>query len=571
MTKQSILHQTLGVVGGLLLAGCSAQYQEYQGDDVDPGLGSSQEAVAACAGDDLQYDFNAFAASLAVAIANELGHWDVATDFVVTNGKLALSPVGLSRCSNGCGNIKALLLLQEDASSGVPNHSPSMFRTKLTGWYSAQMTKLTELTTAAVFPPGTYRFKGRQSNKYLVVDQGLTTSGAVVEQKSGFTGNNGDWDVSIVGTKHKLKNIKSGMCLDLKVDGPANTDLVQKPCSTAESQLFKVSKSATGTSFLFETRHPGKGLIIAGNSTQEDAKLTQATFDKNQYSSQWIATSLGGTAAEGLFKGMYTFTASNSGKVVAVTASTEGAALAQYPYSAANPMQNWYALPMGPALYQFVNRSTGKCMALATDVATAAVVQKDCANNDSQKFTLTSTGSPDQYTFKSRYGKLLEVKGYTSNDGAIFQQATATAADPQRKFKLTPILAGEPHRLSFSHSSDDAACGAYFWYDIKQPNGLPVANPAETFVQLIFAGGKKALGGADENPFIAQQSSGTQVAIDPSGYMNGGAKGASGSCITSDIVYDDAKTCSGKCCVRYNGAVGSLLASGWSSTTFLCQ
>jgi len=569
--KQAILHQTLGLVGGLLLAGCSAQYQDNQGEEVDPGIGSSQEAVAACAGDDLQYDFNAFAASLAVAIANELGHWDVATDFVVTNGKLALSPVGLSRCTKGCENIKALLLLQEDATSGVPNHSPSMFRAKLAGWYSAQMAKLTELTTAAVFPPGTYRFKGRQSGKYLQVDQGLTTAGAVIEQKAALNANGGDWEVSIVGTKHKLKNLKSGMCLDLKVDGPANTDMVQKPCSDAASQLFKMSKSGEGTAFLFETRHPGKGLIIAGNSTQDDAKLTQANFDKNQYSAQWYASSLGGTAAQGLFKGMYTFTASNSGKVVAVTSAAEGAGLAQYPYSAANPMQNWYALPMGTNLYQFVNRSTGKCMALATDVATAAVVQKDCANNDSQKFTLTATGSPDQYTFKSRYGKLLEVKGYTSNDGAIFTQATATAADPQRKFKLTPILAGEPHRLTFSHTSEDAACGDYYWYDIKQPNGLPVANPAETFVQLIFAGGKASLGGADENPFIAQQSSGTLVAIDPSVYMNGGAKGASGSCITSDIVYDDAKTCRDKCCIKYNGGAGTLKESTWSTTTFLCQ
>jgi hypothetical protein len=570
MIKQQILSR-IGLVGCVLAAGCSSQYQEYQGDEVEPTLGTAQEAVAACAGDDLQYDFNAFAASLAVAIANELGHWDVATDFVVTGGKLALSPVGLSRCSNGCENVKALLLLQEDASSGVPNHSPSMFRTKLSGWYGAQMTKLTELTTAAAFPPGTYRFKGRQSNKFLVVDQGSTTSGAVVEQKSGFTGNNGDWEVSIVGTKHKLKNLKSGLCLDLKTDGPANTDMVQKPCSSAESQLFRMSKSATGTSFLFETRHPGKGLIIAGNSTGEDAKLTQATFDKNQYSSQWIATSLGGTAQQGLFKGMYTFTASNSGKVIGVTTGSEGAGLAQYSYAATNPMQNWYALPMGTNVYQFVNRSTGKCMALATDVATAAIVQKDCANNDSQKFTLTSTGSPDQYTFKSRYGKLLEVKGYTSTDGAVFQQATATAADPQRKFKLTPILAGEPHRLTFSHSSTGAACGDYFWFDIKQPNGLAVANPAETFVQLIFAGGKTSLGGADQNPFIAQQSSGTQVAIDPSGYMNGGAKGASGSCLASDIVYDNAKECGGKCCIKYSGVTGKLVASSWSTTTFLCQ
>jgi hypothetical protein len=32
--------------------------------------------VSACLGDDVNYDYNAFAASLAVAIANELGRWE---------------------------------------------------------------------------------------------------------------------------------------------------------------------------------------------------------------------------------------------------------------------------------------------------------------------------------------------------------------------------------------------------------------------------------------------------------------------------------------------------------------
>src|SRR5262245_3498097 len=119
--KQRNLRTALGWVGTLLLVACATEdskLKEYEGAEADTAdtFGSAAEAVAACEGDDLQYDFNGFAASLAVAIANELGHWDVATDFVVTNGKLALSPVGLARCSSGCENIKALLVMQEDVT-----------------------------------------------------------------------------------------------------------------------------------------------------------------------------------------------------------------------------------------------------------------------------------------------------------------------------------------------------------------------------------------------------------------------------------------------------------------------
>jgi hypothetical protein len=566
----------------MLVGGCTTDASSgHEGDEADTDdIGSAAEAVNACAGDDLQYDFNGFAASLAVAIANELGHWDVATDFVVANGRLALSPVGLSRCASGCENIKALLLMQEDVTSGVPYHNPSLFRTKLSSWYQAQIDKLVELTTAAIFPPGTYRFKGRQSSKYMVVDNGSTLAGALIEQKGTLSGSNGDWEVTVIGTKHKLKNVKSGMCLDLKTDSAANTDLVQKPCSSADSQLFKMSKSSSGTAFLFETKYAGKGLFIAGYSTQDDAKITQANFDRNQYSSQWDATLLNGAAQQGLFKGMYTIQASHSSKMMAVANGTDGSAVAQYTYNATNPMQNWYAVPQGSGRYQFVNRSSGDCMALATDTATAKLVQKPCANDDSQRFTATPTGTPDQFTLTTRYGKLLEVIAYSSADGAAIGQAAATAADPQRRFKLVPILAGEPHKLTFNHTTPDAACGDYYWYDVTQPNGLPLANPSETFIQLIFAGGKKAMGAPDENPFIAQLSTGTQVAIDPSGYMLPGRTSGSGSCISSDILVDLTKMAGGLigppdiaplCCTKYNGVAGSFVKSTWSSTTFLCQ
>src|SRR5690242_703836 len=92
----------LALAAALSGASCAAEYEplSQEGDEAaDSELGDVGQAVAACAGDDLQYDFNAFAASLAVAIANELGRWDVSADFEIRSGKLELSQTGSMRCN----------------------------------------------------------------------------------------------------------------------------------------------------------------------------------------------------------------------------------------------------------------------------------------------------------------------------------------------------------------------------------------------------------------------------------------------------------------------------------------
>lgn len=100
-----------------VLAGCGANYDDNDIDaqeamEVEDDLGVARQAASACLGDDVNYDFNAFAASLAVAIANELGRWDVSGDFQLVSGKLELSAMGRERCNGRCGNISALLRLR---------------------------------------------------------------------------------------------------------------------------------------------------------------------------------------------------------------------------------------------------------------------------------------------------------------------------------------------------------------------------------------------------------------------------------------------------------------------------
>jgi hypothetical protein len=201
--------------------------------------------------------------------------------------------------------------------------------------------------------------------------------------------------------------------------------------------------------------------------------------------------------------------------------------------------------------------------------------QKTCADVSSQKFTFERAGVTGErsFTIRGPYNKYLTIMNYLTADGTpLYLAATSAPTSPNGMFTLAPIRAGEPHRLNYSHETAGAPCGVYKWYTITQPNGLPLTAPANAFVQLIFAGGKTTLNGADENPFIAQQTTGTLIAVDPSGFLNPSPVGtASGSCLAADIFYDTTTAPLNKCCIKYNGAAGLFKTSAWSVSTYLCQ
>src|SRR5262245_61410474 len=187
-----------------MLAGCAAEYADYsefQGDDAEEqsDYGAAEQAVSACAGDSNQYDFNAFAASLAVASAKDFGEWDTANNFVVSNGKLALSSAAATFCGTGCSSVKDMLLLQEDVTGSIPNHSPLEYRNHLVTWYTNNIARLTELATESRLPPGTYQLKNKNSSKNMVVDGSSLTDGAKLEQNV-LSGTAGDWVVTVSGT-----------------------------------------------------------------------------------------------------------------------------------------------------------------------------------------------------------------------------------------------------------------------------------------------------------------------------------------------------------------------------------
>ncbi len=575
-----------------MIAGCATEYAgyaEYEGDEAETEstYGSAQQAVNACVGDDLQYDFNGFTASLAVAIANELGRWDASTDFVVSGDRIALSATGNARCGTGCANLKDLLLLQGDASAGIPNHSPSVLRSKLVGWYNKEVARLAELALESKLPNGTYQFKNKNSGKNMVVDQSSLAEGALVEQGP-LAGTAGDWISTVIGTKRQFKNKNSGKCLDLASASSAdNVNIVQKTCSTAATQQFELVKIDGGMYGLKTTY--GRAVSVFNWGTANDVRLVQTAFSPTNAFSQFTVNPTGGTSnpANSIFEAMYGLSFFNTDTmaggapmkmVMAPVAATEGSAVKIATYSASNQLHQWYAAQVGTK-FQFINRGSEKCLALASDSATALLAIKTCANVDTQLFTAAAITTADYFSLVTKHNKFIEIQNALTTNGAAIAQGT-NISDPHRRVRFSPIAAAEPHKLTFSHKTADAACGDYFWYNITQPNGLPLANPEQTYIHLIFAGGKTTQTGVDENPFIAQVSNGTQVAIDPSGYMLPGGQTTTGSCVASDVYYDPTKLAGGAagppilyplCCTKYTGATGGFKVSGWSSTTFVCN
>jgi hypothetical protein len=571
----------LSALASCVLAGCAAEYVPLEGSD--QAGGASELAVAACEGDDLQYDFNAFAASLAVATANELGRWDALADFQVENGRLVLSATGEMRCGAGCDNIRAILALQQDETSVVPYHSPAVFRGKLTSWHQSQRQKLTALVASKLsMDQGVYRIQARHSGMAMALGWDALTEGAAVGQFNtaaygsypGYPGysmsaaGSDQWRVSMSGTKSKLLNVLSNLCLTLASDSAADrVGLVEKTCSTSDLQLFDIGDMGGGY-YSIRDKH-GKAVAVDGGSYYEGTPLVHATWNASLPQEQWAFQAVGAEThvpIDTIGTAMFTITDQFTGLALKVDGLAEGAVVAPAFYSTRNDGFNWYIAKQGDK-YQLVNRRSGKCFSLLSDSAYGGIGQKACASDDQQLFELEKTG--DGYAIVTKFNAVLQVT--SSYGGFSSLQQTLASWLMQGNFRLTPILGGEPHQLTFSHATDDGPCGQYFWYEITQPNGLPLRAPAESFVQLIFAGGKDTPTSKDINPFIAQQVDGNLVAIDPSGYMTGGSYATSGSCLETDILYDQSRTSAGKCCVTSTGRTGQLVRSTWNSSTYLCH
>lgn len=578
MREHRLIENLVKLLSGLaVIAGCGASHdpegaEPLQGDEgpMYSELGSLEQGLAAACGGD---DSNALTAALAVAIAKELGRWDANTDFTIQNGKLELSATGKLHCGSDCTNITALLRLQDDASGVITNHSPYTYRSKLTSWYRDQQQHLDGLVTRMLnVDKGVYRIRAQASGKYLVPQSGSTWSGAPIQQSDRYNWSTASqWRVVLNGTMHQLKNIRSGLCLDLTTNSNNYQNLVQRPCSADSfSQGFRFAQVDFDV-YALRTSHQ-QSTAVANASTWNNAAIVQMPFSGQAGNQRFVFERVGGGHRNlvEVATAVYQLKVQHTGMAIGVAnaALSDGVPVVQQQYSATDDRFHWYvnAVDSTPR-YQFINRRTGSCLDLASDSPNSKLVQRRCSTAESQRFFFTPTGDGGHVIYSS-HGVTVDVPGGSTNSGTQLGQGGKTWAK-HNHMTFTPLTAGEPHRLVFSHEEAGGPCGAYYWFDVAQPNGMPLESPADTYVQLIFAGGKTSLWGADVNPFIAQKVSGDKVAIDPTYGLNERSSTTTGACTASCLKVSTASV-AGQCC-SCNGRRLKLQKSPWSGVTYICK
>lgn len=564
-----------------ILAACGSGEGSAVDDRTQPELGQAEQAIGtSCVGAN---DTDSLSAMFAAAMADELGRWDVANDFMVANGKLEYSPTGILLCGSGgvnCPKTTALLRLQDDASSSIPNHSPSNYRATLVSRFNTQVSVLTSMVDQMLnVDEGVYQIRNQRSGKLIVPQAGSTASGALLQQSDQYNGNTASqWRVTLKGTRQRLQNVKSGLCMDLQTNTTGVTNMVQRSCSsTSSTQGFRLAQN--NLVFWLRTAAASMTVAVNGSSTANNAGIVQNTMgaQDNQYFSfepvgSGVHRDLLATATA-----VYALEATHSGQYMAMPSAslTEGLGVVQNSYVSTDKRFHWYITPVAtrpvngvPAtFYQLINRRTGKCLDLSA-TAPYKAVQKTCSTADSQLFLFVPTGEGTQVIYTA-HGVTLGVQSGSTASGAAFVEGGSTW-QTYNKLALTPILAGEPHQLTWAYTSPDGApCGVYDWFDIKRPNGNPLADPADTYVQLIFAGGKQTPTGADLNPYIAQQVNGNQVAIDPTYGLDDTGSSSSGSC-TASCLKISTTSLVGQCC-SCNGLTKAFSKSSWNAVTFSCQ
>jgi hypothetical protein len=568
----------------LLISGCGAGGDFANDEPMDSELGEAYQAIGgSCVSAN---DTDSLSATLAVAIATELGRWDVANDFSVVNGKLEYSTTGTLLCGTGgvnCPQTTALLRLQDDASSTIPNHSPSHYRSTLVTRFNQQTTVLKALVNAMLnVDEGVYQIRNQRSGKLLVPQSGSTAGGAVIQQSDAYnTSSASQWRITLEGTRQRIRNVKSGLCLDLQTNTTGKTAMVQRSCSTSSTQGFRLALN-NGV-YWVRTAAPNMTLTINAGATSNNASLTQdlvSTTSVPAAAQYFSFEKVGAGPHRNLLQtatAVYNLKASHSNGYMAVqsTSLADGIAVVQSSYVASDKRFHWYVTQVGSVtlqgqespVYQLINRRTGKCLDL-TSSAPFKAVQKTCSTAATQQFLFVPTGDGTQVLYTAN-GMTLGVQNGSTYSGAQFVEGGNTW-QTYNKLLLSPIIAGEPHRLDWAYSTTDGApCGQYDWFDIERPNGNPLEDPADTYVQLIFAGGKQTPQGSDANPYIAQQVKGNQVAIDPTYGLNDANSTSTGTCSAS-CVKVSATNIAGQCCAC-SGSTKSFAKSPWNASTFLCK
>jgi hypothetical protein len=123
----------------------------------------------------------------------------------------------------------------------------------------------------------------------------------------------------------------------------------------------------------------------------------------------------------------------------------------------------------------------------------------------------------------------------------------------------------EAHTLEFSRATAGSCESDYWFHAYKEGTTQPLQSPRQLKNQLI------TFGSTAGNPFLAFDSLGDDVKVDPNPGTVGGDPATSGSCptLTSNGMFSTSNL-SGKCC-KYSGKQRTFARSAFNANFYQCK
>jgi len=274
--------------------------------------------------------------------------------------------------------------------------------------------------------------------------------------------------------------------------------------------------------------------------------LTPTTISAATCGSRYWFSATGTSAASGTstVSGTTTlvFAHSNSCLDVSGVSQNDGALMQQYACS--NGANQKFTVESVSGGYRFKANHSGKCLRATSNGAFASVEQRSCDATTNQLFDVVSTGN-GKYQLKNRAGGMcVEVANSSTANSAQVRVNTCVSSASNQQFTMSGAT------ITAAVVTDGAAAP-------------PLSNPSALSNSLLWVGGA-------DNAYLAFQTNGSEVSIDPTGTMVDGFTAAqSGSCTVGTSLYDSTRTSGGKCCT-YDGIYGTLQPTSYNKSLFYC-
>ncbi len=162
-------------------------------------------------------------------------------------------------------------------------------------------------------------------------------------------------------------------------------------------------------------------------------------------------------------------------------------------------------------------------------------------------------------------GKVKFPNNVSLNSPALRSRLVAKYRD-QVSCEMQPSNGGttncpaEQHTLTFQ-KSEKGGCDTNYFFVAKGTDGTALKYPAQLKNKLLWAD--------KTNPYVAFQSVGEVVSVDPTYGLNEAGSTSTGAC-TAACTKITASNVAGACC-SCAGTTKKFARSAWSATTFICQ